>query len=219
MHWMAVANASWHHPFGLDRSIEDMDMMDHPVIQVSHGDAVEYCAWAGGGKSIAAGGLRLPSEKEWEYAARGGRVNESYPWGDQLDLTKMNIWSGDFPNENDMVDGFLATAPVKSFPQNAYGLHNMLGRSTQICLIALLSNAFVYAGNVWEWVSGGKAAERVLRGGSFIDSADGKFNHLVMVSTRQLNSGDSAGSNISFRCARNIPADRSSNRNAEHIEL
>lgn len=124
---MAVANASWHHPFGLDRSIEDMNMMDYPVVQVSHTDAVEYCAWAGGGVTIAAGGLRLPSEKEWEFAARGGKLNESYPWGNNLDLEKMNIWGGDFPDNNDMLDGYLSIAPVKSFLQNSYGLYNMLG--------------------------------------------------------------------------------------------
>lgn len=94
------------------------------------------------------------------------------------------------------MDAYETLAPIKSFPPNDYGIYNMLG-------------------NVWEWVAGGKASERILRGGSFIDSPDGSFNHMVLVSTRQINSGDSAGSNIGFRCARTIPWDSDDGNKAE----
>jgi len=106
--------------------------------------------------------------------------------GNDFDPSKLNIWGGDFPRGNDLVDGFETLAPIKTFPPNEYGVSGMLG-------------------NVWEWVAGGKGPDkRILRGGSFIDSKDGLFNHMVLVSTRQLNSGDSAGSNIGFRCARSV---------------
>ncbi len=171
-HWMAVAGADWLHPHGKDSSIDGASTL--PVVQISWKDATEYCAWSG---------LRLPTEREWEFAARGGLVNQSYPWGKEYKAHRMNIWDGDFPMENTLGDGFHGLAPVKSFaPPNAYGLYNMLG-------------------NVWEWVSGGKPTERVLRGGSFVDSRDGSFNHAVLVSTRQVNAGDSAASNNGFRCA------------------
>lgn len=154
-------------------------------------DADEFCHWADG--------RRVPSEKEWEYAARGGLVNQTYPWGEainpELDGTgsksgiqsdtheHMNIWEGPFPAGNTAKDGFIGTNPVNHYPPNGYGLYNVLG-------------------NVWEWVKGGKDdTARVLRGGSFVDSIDGSFNHAVMVSTRQTNAADSAASNIGFRCA------------------
>lgn len=171
-HWMAVHNAAWYRPYGMDSHAKEH--MDLPVVHVSYKDAVEYCAWAG---------RRLPTEREWEYAARGGRNGQNYPWGEEFKPGQMNIWEGsEFPRKDLKLDGFSGPAPAVHYTPNAYGLYQMLG-------------------NVWEWVSGGKSSSRILRGGSFVDSADGKFNHIVMVSTRQENSGDSAASNIGFRCA------------------
>lgn len=172
-HWLAVAGADWRHPHGLDISSSPAD---HPVVQVSHRDASEYCSWAG---------RRLSTEREWEYAARGGLQNSTYPWGDSFRAGRMNIWEGDgFPHTDRRLDGYSGTAPVQSYAPNGYGVYNTVG-------------------NVWEWVSGGTDEQRVLRGGSFIDSVNGRFNHAAMVSTRQTNSGDSAASNNGFRCAGN----------------
>jgi formylglycine-generating enzyme required for sulfatase activity len=96
-------------------------------------------------------------------------------------------------------------APAEGFLQNEYGLYNMLGRMhISISIFQLLILSFFFLGNVWEWVQGGDDKKRILRGGSFIDSIDGKFNHAVMVSTRQENSGDSSASNTGFRCASNF---------------
>lgn len=171
-HWMAVVNASWERPYGPDSSLDGLSTL--PVVHVSWTDASEYCNWADG--------RRLPAEKEWEYAARGGRINQTYPWGDDFRQKHMNIWEGKFPGENLLLDGYHGVAPVHAYAPNDFGLYNMVG-------------------NVWEWVLGGSADKRVMRGGSFIDSLDGSFNHAVMVSTKQLNPGDSGASNIGFRCA------------------
>ena len=194
-HWMAVIGANWRTPHGPDSAVvgENSTALDAtlPVVQVSHKDASEYCSWAL---------RRLPSEKEWEYAARGGKVNQTYPWGNTFKPRRINIWEGDFPKINSLQDGFLGVAPAKYFKPNDYGLYNMVG-------------------NVWEWVSGGKPDKRILRGGSFVDSKDGKFNHAVMVSTKQVNAGDSGASNIGFRCAGNIKGDQSSSPGAGREEL
>jgi formylglycine-generating enzyme required for sulfatase activity len=181
-HWCAVNGASWKKPFGADSpSLEKL--AEFPVVHISFKDAEEYCAWSR---------RRLPTEHEWEYAARGSLLNQSYPWGDAFEPSRMNAWDGKFPKENTLVDGFHGLAPVHSYkPQNNFGVYNMLG-------------------NVWEWVDtrGGKkkklstAAEGTLRGGSFVDSLDGSFNHIVLVSTRQTNAVDSGANNIGFRCAK-----------------
>lgn len=178
-HWMAVPSAYWAKPFGKDSAnMLTEETRDLPVVHVSYNDARAYCKWAH---------RRLPTEIEWEYAARGGRIKQNYPWGDEYKTNQMNIWEGSFPAENTLQDGFLGPAPAKSFRPNKYGVYNMLG-------------------NVWEWVAGGKKDSRILRGGSFTDSADGRFNHIVLVSTRQENSADSTASNVGFRCARSVPA-------------
>jgi formylglycine-generating enzyme required for sulfatase activity len=121
--WEWKAGANWRHPEGPDSSLEGKG--DHPVVHVSWFDAQAYCQWAGG---------RLPTEAEWEYAARGGLNQNANTWGEEpVDPARCNIWQGQFPVSNTAEDGFVTTSPVDHFPPNGYGLSDM-------------------AGNVWEWV-------------------------------------------------------------------
>lgn len=191
--WLVVNGASWKRPAGPDSTVEDK--MDHPVVHVSWNDAQAYCAWAG---------KRLPTEAEWEFAARGGLEHKKYPWGDELTPDNQhlcNIWQGEFPKMNTEEDGYHGTAPSESFPPNGYGLYNTVG-------------------NVWEWCSdwfaksvqqrggknnpqGAKSGEfKVMRGGSYL--CHNSYCNRYRVAARSKNTQDSTSGNIGFRCVEDI---------------
>jgi formylglycine-generating enzyme len=123
--WKLASDADWESPQGGSSSIEDK--LDHPVVQVNYDDAAAYCAWKE---------KDLPTEAQFEYAARGGKAGNMYSWGNeplQESGKVSNTWQGDFPMENSAIDGYQTTAPVGSFPANDFGFHDL-------------------SGNVWEWV-------------------------------------------------------------------
>ena len=131
--WKMVPEASWRLPEGPDKT-GFKEKMDHPVVHISWHDAVAYCRWLTQKTGIK---HRLPTEAEWEYAARGGLKGKEYIWGDKQEpegKIMANIWQGRFPRENTEKDGYYSTAPVGKYPPNGYGLYDM-------------------GGNVWEWCS------------------------------------------------------------------
>lgn len=169
--WRKVDGAFWADVNGPDSGFQP----DHPVVHVSWNDARAFAKWAGG---------RLPTEAEWEHAARGGQGDIPFPWGtqepDDTDFQPCNIWQGRFPDLNTGKDGYVATAPVKSFQPNGYGLYNMCG-------------------NVWEWTSEpmkirslsktGKAQRerhkgaKLMKGGSFLCHKSYCFRYRIAART------------------------------------
>jgi len=124
--WRFMEGACWRRPYGPGSNLKGLE--DHPVVHVAYGDALVYARWAG---------KDLPTEAEWEFAARGGRYDEEFAWGNALNpggRHMANIWQGTFPVENLAEDGFARTSPVTAFPPNGYGVHDMIG-------------------NVWEWTA------------------------------------------------------------------
>jgi formylglycine-generating enzyme len=202
--WGWVKGADWKHPQGPSSIIIGKE--DYPVVHISWDDAMAYCKWTG---------KRLPTEAEWEFAARGGLINNIYPWGNEpvnAGKPKANSWEGKFPYLNEKKDGYITAAPVKSYLPNGYGLYDM-------------------AGNVWEWCSDfynqdyykaleGKTAlnptgaaksydanepyaiKRILRGGSFL--CNDSYCSGYRVARRMKSSPDTGLEHTGFRCVMSV---------------
>jgi formylglycine-generating enzyme required for sulfatase activity len=203
--WRFAKGANWRHPEGPDSDLRAR--MNQPVVQVAYDDALAYCSWAGG---------RLPTEAEFEYAARGGLKRKRYAWGDEFKpggKYMANTFQGHFPDNNTAEDGYVGTSPVGSFPANGHGLYDM-------------------AGNVWEWTADWYRPDyyqtlaangtvttnprgpsdsfdpqepgipkRVQRGGSFL--CTDQYCSRYMVGARGKGAPDTGTSHVGFRCVRN----------------
>jgi formylglycine-generating enzyme required for sulfatase activity len=204
--WTFLKGADWRHPYGPGSTIDGIE--DHPVVHVAFADVQAYARWAG---------KEIPTEAEWEYAARGGLDGAEFAWGDELtpDGRQMaNTWQGQFPSENLCEDGYARTSPVRAFPANGYGLHDMIG-------------------NVWEWTTdwyspkhepdsqksccipknprGGREEEsidprhpeiviprRVLKGGSHLCAPN--YCRRYRPAARHAEAVDTSTSHVGFRC-------------------
>ncbi len=193
--WLSVPGTCWKQPLGPDSSIDNR--LDHPAIHVSWHDANAYAKWRG---------CRLPTEAEWEFAARGGREQTIWPWGNKLldkGRHRCNIFQGNFPKKDSGADGFKGTCPVDAFEPNDFGLFNCIG-------------------NVWEWcqdwfspdyhqarpdlrdnpIGPPSGKNRVQRGGSYL--CHDSYCNRYRLSARTSNTPDSSGSNVGFRCVRDV---------------
>jgi formylglycine-generating enzyme required for sulfatase activity len=195
--WEYVPGADWRHPEGPESSIDGRD--DHPVVHIAYEDACVYAAWAS---------KALPTEPEWEFAARGGLDGATYAWGEEFapnGKLMANTWQGRFPWENLQTDGYERTCPVDAFPPNGYGVHDMIG-------------------NVWEWTASvfakpgtepikssccsasepeANAVRRVVKGGSHLCAPNYCLRYRP--SARQGETTDTSTSHIGFRCVVRSP--------------
>jgi formylglycine-generating enzyme required for sulfatase activity len=200
--WKFVEGANWKHPQGPGSSIIAKE--NYPVVQISWEDAQAYCIWAH---------KRLPTEAEWEYAARAGFVNNVYTWGNEKNLSKScNSWDGNFPVKNTEADGYMLSAPVKTYPANNFGLYDMAGNVWEWCADSYNPDYYNYCkthkfenGNLTpsnELRNAFFLDEKVIRGGSFLcnDSYCSGFRVSARMKTDPLTSLEHTG----FRCVRDV---------------
>jgi formylglycine-generating enzyme len=191
--WVSVRGADWRHPGGPRSGLEGRE--DHPVVHVSWNDAQAYCRWAG---------RRLPTEAEWEYASRGGLQGARYPWGDDPPGAdgswRANIWQGTFPGINTADDGWPATAPVRAYRPNGFGLWQTVGNVWEWCQDVFDPRAYrrrSSARPARNPLVSGPGTGRILRGGSYLchDSYCNRYRNAA----RSSNTPDSAMGNAGFR--------------------
>jgi formylglycine-generating enzyme required for sulfatase activity len=192
--WCRGDGAMWRHPEGPWSNIKKR--WSHPVVQVSWNDAQAYCAWAG---------RRLPTEAEWEYAARGGIGHGNrFPWGDELEPRgrhMMNVWQGVFPTKNTEADGHYGPAPARSYKPNGHGLYQMTGNVWEWCWDWFTPD--YYRSSAPEDPTGAAGGDRrVMRGGSYLCHAS--YCNRYRVDARSSNTPDSATTNLGFRCVSDV---------------
>lgn len=212
--WFFRPGANWRHPTGPGSTIEGL--MDHPVVHVAHADAEAYARWAG--KS-------LPTEAEWEYAARGGLEGADYGWGEELSpggALMANYWRGTFPYSNLRDDGGFRTTPVTAFPANGYGLHDMTGNvwewtddwwsegaapAASPCCVAEDPRGGSVEGSLDPELPGIAIGRKVIKGGSHLCAPN--YCQRYRPAARAPQMVDSATSHIGFRCVVRAPRDMS----------
>jgi formylglycine-generating enzyme len=188
--WRQVQGADWRHPEGPQSDLGGRGR--HPVIHVSFNDAIAYCQWAG---------ARLPTEAEWEHAARGGLVGAVFPWGDELEpggRHRMNVLQGTFPARDSGADGWIGTAPVNAYEPNDYGLYNITGNVWEWCA-DWYSPTYYQHSPLREPAGPARGSGRVMRGGSYLCHAS--YCRRYRVAARIANSPDSSAGNVGFRIA------------------
>lgn len=187
--WCKVPHACWNMPEGPGSDVNQRN--DHPVVHVSWTDAVAYASWSG---------QRLPTEAEWEYAARGGLEQKLYPWGDRLregHKHLCNIWQGEFPKNDTAEDGYSGTSPVEAYPPNAFGIYSMTGNTWEWCA-DWFSVEFHRTGERTDPIGPPDGTAKVMKGGSFL--CHKSYCNRYRVAARSSNTPDSSASNIGFRC-------------------
>lgn len=196
--WYAVVGADFKHPEGRKSNIKDR--LDHPVVHVSRNDAMAYAKWAG---------KRLPTEAEWEVAAKGGTEYTKFYWGENLEeggVHHTNVWQGDFPNENTKEDGYANTAPVRAYEPNQYGIYSMIGNVWEWCLnpqgvplkyFNQKTSKEIYEEN--NYISDDRYA---IKGGSFLCHAS--YCKRYRIAARTGNTAMSATNHMGFRCVKDI---------------